>query len=415
MNAMPWRARLVTPVVAALGLLGAGTVVLVSSTSASAVTPVTTEAGFRQAWGSDADVVLGADITLTCQEGAGNGESEALRDVSGAGTLDGQGHTITQTCPENRVLQITGSTGAMTLSNVTITGGQAVFGTQSGNGGGGIQVTEENPLTIVNSTITNNFTCEGGGGIELDSEGPFTAVNSTISNNKSIEEGGGVTGYSSGSITLTNSTVTGNTDAEDSGGISAGDVTLTYSDVVGNTLDPNLSIPQCANVDSTATDGHAHTTANGTAANVAVFSGTLTSFASVVTDPTGATNCDLGEGSTTSNGYNYSDDTSCGFTQPTDHAAGGNNPMLGALAANGGPTMTLLPQTGSPLIDAIPNGSCQSATATGITTDQRGFARPEQAGGKCDIGAVEVQLVTPTPTPEPTPAPAAIVQPRFTG
>ena len=415
MKATSWRARVVTPVVAALGLLGAGTAVLVSSTSASAVTPVTTEAQFRQAWGNDADVVLGADITLTCQDGAGNGESEAVRDVSGTGTLDGQGHTITQTCPENRVLQLTGSTGEMTISNVTITGGQAVFGTHSGNGGGGIQVTEESPLTLVNTTVTNNFTCEGGGGIELDYEGPFTAINSTISNNKAIDAGGGVTGYSSGSVTLKNSTVTGNTGADDSGGVSAGDVTLTYSDVVGNTLDPNLSIPQCANVDSTASDHHAHTAANGTAANVTVYGGTLTSFASVVTNPTGATNCDVGEGSTTSGGYNYSDDTSCGFTQPTDQAAPGNNPMLGSLAANGGPTMTLLPQTGSPLIDAIPNGSCQSGTAAGITTDQRLLPRPEQAGGKCDIGAVEVQLVTPTPTPQPTPAAAEVIQPRFTG
>jgi hypothetical protein len=406
----------VAPFVASLGLLGAGTVALVTSTSASAVTPVTTEAAFRTAWGADADVVLGADITLTCQEGAGDGASEAVRDVAGAGTLDGQGHTITQSCPENRVLQITGSTGAMTISNVTITGGQAVFDTFSGNGGGGIQVTEANPVTIVNTTLTSNFTCEGGGGIELDSEGPFTAVNSTISNNRSLEEGGGATGYGDGTMTLTNSTVTGNTDKEDSGGISAGSgITLTYSDVVGNTFDPNLSISQCSALLSTGTDRHAHTTANGEAANVNTFGGTLTSFGSVVTNPTGATNCDLGDvGSTTSQGYNYSDDASCSFTDTTDKAADGNNPMLGALAANGGPTMTLLPQTGSPLIDGIPNAACQTASAAGITTDQRGFPRPETAGGLCDIGAVEVQAVTPTPPAPPVPA-AVVVTPMFTG
>jgi hypothetical protein len=414
MNAASWRGRIVAPVVALVGLLGAGTVALLTSTNASAVTPVTTESEFRAAWGNDADVVLGANITLTCQEGAGNGESEAVRDVGGPGTLDGQGYTITQTCPASRVLQITGDTGAMTISNVTITGGQAVYDTYSGNGGGGIQVTEENPVTIVNTTLTGNVTCEGGGGIELDYEGPFSAINSTISNNQALEEGGGVTGYESGSITLTNSTVTGNTDAADAGGISAASgITLTYSDVVGNTYNPDLVIPACASVNSAAqhSDGHVHAAANGYAANVNTYGGNLTSFASVVSNPIGATNCDLGGGTTTSTGYNYSDDTSCGFDQPTDQAAAGNDPVLGALAANGGPTMTLLPQTGSPLIDAVPNAACQTGTAAGITTDQRGFPRPEAAGGNCDIGAVEVQA----PPPPPAPAPAAVVTPRFTG
>ena len=76
-----------------------------------------------------------------------------------------------------------------------------------------------------------------------------------------------------------------------------------------------------------------------------------------------------------------------------------NDPRLGLLADNGGPTQTQLPQTGSPSIDAIPNDACQTAPlATGITTDQRQLARPKQSGGKCDIGAVEVQL-PPAPAP----------------
>jgi hypothetical protein len=49
-----------------------------------------------------------------------------------------------------------------------------------------------------------------------------------------------------------------------------------------------------------------------------------------------------------------------------------------------------LPLTGSPLIDAIPAASCQADGAAGITTDQRGFARPDAASPNCDIGAVEV-------------------------
>jgi hypothetical protein len=49
------------------------------------------------------------------------------------------------------------------------------------------------------------------------------------------------------------------------------------------------------------------------------------------------------------------------------------------------------------LIDAIPVAAC----APGITTDQRGVARPEDGNGDgvlgCDIGAVEVVFV---PAPE---------------
>lgn len=53
------------------------------------------------------------------------------------------------------------------------------------------------------------------------------------------------------------------------------------------------------------------------------------------------------------------------------------NPMLGALADNGGPTPTLMPAPGSPLRDAGTN--CPA-------TDQRGQPRP---GPGCTIGAVE--------------------------
>lgn len=65
---------------------------------------------------------------------------------------------------------------------------------------------------------------------------------------------------------------------------------------------------------------------------------------------------------------------------------GGNNldtdPVLGALADNGGTTPTLLPGAGSAAIDA---GTCSGAPSA----DQRGVPRPQ--GGNCDIGAVEVR------------------------
>ena len=80
--------------------------------------------------------------------------------------------------------------------------------------------------------------------------------------------------------------------------------------------------------------------------------------------------------------------------------------------------MTLLPAATSPLVDWIPNAACQTAPySVGITADQRGFARPEQAGGACDIGAVELQLAPEPPIGPPGPpvVPPVVVNPRFTG
>ncbi|MDQ6777514.1 MAG: hypothetical protein M3071_15160, partial [Actinomycetota bacterium] len=66
------------------------------------------------------------------------------------------------------------------------------------------------------------------------------------------------------------------------------------------------------------------------------------------------------------------------------------DPMLGALAFNGGPGMyTMLPGTGSPALKA--------GTATGAPmTDERGTARP--AAGPIDLGAVQATVGAPAPT-----------------
>jgi hypothetical protein len=65
------------------------------------------------------------------------------------------------------------------------------------------------------------------------------------------------------------------------------------------------------------------------------------------------------------------------------------HPLLGGLRDNGGPTPTMAPSPGSPVIDA--------GSAFGLTTDQRGAPRPSDfgsignAGDGADIGAYEVQ------------------------
>jgi hypothetical protein len=61
------------------------------------------------------------------------------------------------------------------------------------------------------------------------------------------------------------------------------------------------------------------------------------------------------------------------------------DPLLAALANNGGPTETMLPGAGSAAIELVPAASCTAE-------DQRGFSRPGPGKAKCDSGAVETGL-----------------------
>ena len=103
-----------------------------------------------------------------------------------------------------------------------------------------------------------------------------------------------------------------------------------------------------------------------------------------------ATNGQGCAGSVTSKGYNLTDDHRCAFAQTGDQTT--DDPRLGELASNGGPTQTLAPTGGSPAIDGgDPNGCSDPASGGMLTSDQRGARRP--AGGRCDIGAYETQPV----------------------
>jgi len=64
-----------------------------------------------------------------------------------------------------------------------------------------------------------------------------------------------------------------------------------------------------------------------------------------------------------------------------NHNKNGQDPLLGPLAVNGGPTQTMLPTPSSPLLDA--GGPSLAGD------DQRGL--PRNANGRRDMGAVERQ------------------------
>ena len=309
-------------------------------------------------------------ITLTQSIDLVDCVTGALTRTSSNGlTIVGGGFTLHQTCAGKDLMDVSGG-GSLTLDHVTLQddGANGVTNTASvtltdstlrGPGGDGISVTGAGATaTVIRSLITDT----ANDGIAANAGATVSLVSSTVdqANNDGVFAIGG------GSVTVQNSTITASI-GDGIATVGGGGVTLVYATIVENN-----------------------------AGNV-FHTGTLGSFGSVVALAGSGVNCSGGANS--SQGYNFSDDGSCGFTSTGDRSNAGN-PAEGALTGNGGPTPTRAPDPGSPLLDAIPLGAC----ASGITVDQRGFPRPSGRG--CDVGAVEIQVPAPPPVP---------VTPKFTG
>ena len=251
---------------------------------------------------------------------------------------------------------VNSSGGAMTVAGTTISGGGvntssgAISLTGTTIDGGGVN-SSSGAVTLVDGSVTN---------------APGTGINTStgaISLTRSLVSGSDSRGInsSSGAISLVNSTVSGN-----DGGIYGGSSTITL-DAVTVTLND----------------------VDGEGVGIDTSGGTISMTHTIVAGH--GQDCDV---AATTAQYSMDSDGSCGL------AGAGNlsnaNPLLGPLANNGGPTLTHLPQAGSPAIDSGSNGLCQAV-------DQRGVARPIDGNGDataiCDMGAVEAGARQPPPPP----------------
>ena len=256
---------------------------------------------------------------------------------------------------------------------------------------------------MTNTAFLNNSTCADGGGLDYEGD-DLTISHSTLAANVATGVGGAL--WASGdSVVIIDSTVSGNQAQEDAGALQTvgTDLQLGYVTLVQNSIGEGPSCDEQIPKD-VSSGAHVSGQGKGNPAQVNLEDGTLTSFGSVLALPSaGEINCFFDPPATTSQGYNFSDDASCGFTGTGDRENAGD-PGLGALGYSGGLAPTQVPQTGSPLLDAIPVAACQTGVASGVTDDERSVTRPQGTG--CDIGAVEVEVVAPLPL---------VVTPKFTG
>ena len=324
-----------------------------------------------------------AHVTLTDSEISGN---EATSD--GGGLSLGRAGQVLITGTEITDNQAEGYGGGVDVGNARtfVLDASTVSGNTADRGGGGVRVRAlsayqpEDSNRIVDSLISGNSTAGIGGGIGIFGDesfysGPdrdptafsFTVESSTISGNHADQAGGGAyvgpqvsssmyygTAAISAPTIFTGATVAGNTAAQ-GGGIAAasGEKVLRSSIVADNT---NGDVRLLSSSDPFVLD--------------------------------------------------YSLVESAGTTPITQETAGtnvlGQDPQLGALADNGGPTLTQAPGASSPAVDR--------GKAFGVQGDQRGSTRPVDDGGVAnaaggdgsDIGAVELQTGTPVESVPPS-------------
>ena len=336
--------------------------------------------------------VFGSVVTVTnlSESGAGSLRDAITNAASGDSILFQQGLTGTiflagTALTINKNLTITGPGG----SGVAISGGglSQVFIISSNT-----PPTDIPPIvTFSGLTILSGNANEGNGG-GIQNNGTLTVVNSIFVQNTAAC-GGGI--YNAGQLTVLNSTFYANGAIATGGCFPAGGG-------INNSGEAFIS-------NSTFVKNGAPAGYGGGISNIDSKGGPITIKSTLFSNNTSkfGGNCFF-TGSATSDGYNLSDDGSCSFfldgagertSVPLFNAIGDINSVPSGLDPrgvenNGGPMQTAALFPGSPAIDAIPAASCTDVNGAAVTTDQRGFARPQGAG--CDIGAYElVPVVQP--------------------
>lgn len=310
--------------------------------------------------------------------------------------------------------------GTLTLVRVRVTGNRAVGGSGGSGGSGG----------VLPGSVGSGGEGSGGG---IVNTGTLVVRDSTVSSNEAVggfsfsppgfgggatagDAAGGGIAQLAGTLTVSGSTVEGNRalggDGDPLGSIGSGDAhggglratapfTLTASTLAGNAAIGGSSPAFALNgagsgggisatgggalravtvavnrAEATSSQGGVGVPA-GVGGNVAAPAGAISALDVLIAggEAAGAANCvaPLGDvrGSVEEGAA-----AECGATAFADL-------KLSVLGGNGGPTVTMVPQAGSPALGA---GVCGDG-GEAVVADQRGLPRPS---GRCDAGAVQV-------------------------
>jgi predicted outer membrane repeat protein len=289
--------------------------------------------------------------------------------------------------------------------------------TASADGGGIARARGKySPLDVIDSEIAGNAATHGGGisfnrGSAADYGARNVIAGSTISGNDASVSGAGVyvgTLERSGHLTITHSTLSGN-DAGSAGGAMtirgpiAGELDVFDTTISGNSaaVGAGANVLDDATFDNSTIAANAASTSGGgvhAAARVGLNS-------TIVAD-----NAQGDLGNDAGGGFDLTfalveQPGGAALTQSSNALSIiGQDPQLGPLADNGGPTRTHLPARTSP---AIERGHGELGA-----TDQRGLPRivdnesPNAVNGDgTDIGAVELDKPPPGPMPPADPPP----------
>jgi predicted outer membrane repeat protein len=378
-------------------------------------------------------------------------------------TIDGSGLSPRVEISGNDSVRIflINTTEEVTLKSLILRNGKTIGGLNT-NWGGAVYLAEASRVTIEDSIIRNNSSYFGGA-IYVRPEAQLTVLNSEFTANTAAS-GGGAIRATGASLTIFNSSFTDNSAAYSGGAIYvgvAGTYVLEDNTFIGNQAasggaiyvdqTPTLYLYLRRNLFSgnSATGGGGallYTYATGTMPEPVVVENN--SFYNNQSELGGAiyaygfatlvNNTFSGNAASTSGAdlffYNNSKHTLYNNIMANAAAGencegygtysiiGGNNlvedgsamclpsvtgdPLLGPLADNGGPTLTMALLDGSPAIDAGDDAHCP-------VIDARGESRPQ--GSHCDIGAFEaVGMISPTRTSTETPTPTGTLTPTAT-
>ncbi len=378
------------------------------ATSASYATPETygPVLGFRVTSLRPLSDVPGLVVTTLADTiDAGDGQTSLREAIAYAATLSGaQTITFSDNTDDGAVDFHDGTARTITLggtqltlsSDLNIEGpGASLLSVSADNSSRVFQVDTDTEVTFTGFTVRDGEVAEDGGGIL--NGGDLTLLEMIITENESTVyfNGAGVYNLTGATLTIRRSLFSDNSATSDGGGFfnNNGTVLVENSTFSGNhaggfggafVTSGDLGVVDVTVVYSTFTGNNSDVGPGGFHAPA---SGTVNITASIVAGNTGSGPNDVDvNGGAQSGGHNLIgvQGNSSGWVA-TDQVGSQSTPLdpvLGPLQDNGGPTSTHALLAGSPALFA-------AAAVEGVTTDQRGVARPQAIAA--DVGAYEAE------------------------